>query len=89
MNDSIGAVLLEEFRAFRADVNSWKLETSERLATLETQIKDVVGNGQPGRLSQVEKKVSQHSRLIWIASGALFAVEAAFTALASWWAGHK
>lgn len=47
-----------EWREFRESVSAWQQGTGERVATLETLVKDVVGNGQPGRLTNVESAVS-------------------------------
>jgi hypothetical protein len=46
----------------------------ERLATLETQMKELVGNGQPGRIGRIEAKLDelgQQGRYIYIGIGIL------------------
>ncbi len=45
----------------------------ERIATLERQMQDLMGNGQPGRIRELENTVNGHNKLIWIASGVLVA----------------
>lgn len=34
------------------------------LCVLKTQMKEIVGNGQPGRLAQVESRVRDHERAV-------------------------
>ena len=99
MNDHVAELLLQEFRAFRdtefrefrEDVASWKQDSGERLAKLESEVMTgVSGNGQPSRLAVVESKVQNLERLTWIVSGVIIAVQAAVGALAHWWPwGHK
>jgi len=52
---------------FRAKITSYRVESFEDvviadLAILKTQMKDLVGNGQPGRLTRVESRISDHER---------------------------
>jgi hypothetical protein len=89
MNEQVVELLLQEFRAFRDtefrefrdDVASWRQETGERNAALETQMKEVRGNGQPGRLGIVEAEVKAVQRwrykVIGIAAGVSTVVSAA------------
>jgi hypothetical protein len=67
--------LLEEFRAFRTELESWKQDAGERVATLEAKVTDLHGNGQPGRMTKAEKKLSLHDKIIWTASGVLLTVQ--------------
>lgn len=39
------------------------------LATLKAEMKILLGNGQPGRLRQIELRVEQHEQLVQRASG--------------------
>lgn len=49
-----------EWREFRDDVNKWQVDSAQRTATLEAQVKSgVTGNGQPSRLAVVEEKVNE------------------------------
>jgi hypothetical protein len=47
------------------------------LCVLKTQMKEIVGNGQPGRLAQIEARVSEHERAVQRMKG----VGAAFAGL--------
>ncbi|HEY5055708.1 MAG TPA: hypothetical protein VII58_06080 [Acidobacteriaceae bacterium] len=49
------------------------------LAILKTQMKDLVGNGQPGRLTRVESRISDHERAVQRLKGAAGALGAALT----------
>jgi hypothetical protein len=40
------------------------------LAILKTEMKQLVGNGQPGRLHQLEERVDQHERAMQRVQGA-------------------
>jgi hypothetical protein len=53
---------------------------NERLVILETQMREVVGNGQPGRLGKVETEVKTHSRLLYIGIGGLWVLQIVFGA---------
>lgn len=67
---SVGQLLLQEFREFRAEMSEWRQETGERLAKLETQVKHgISGNGQPSRLSVVETRVDGLERWRWYVWG--------------------
>lgn len=43
----------------------------EKLTRLETHMEDLMGNGQPGRMTKVEEKVESLSRWRWIIAGAV------------------
>jgi hypothetical protein len=63
--------LRDDLRDFRGEVAGWKAESGERLATLETQVKDVVGNGQPGRMTIAEEAIGALQRWrYWVLGGA-------------------
>lgn len=92
MNDQTVEIILAEIRAvrdevhdFRTEVNAWRQETGERLATLEANAKDISGNGQPGRMSKVEAKVTRHDRVIWIGYGILLSVQVAAALIIHYW----
>jgi hypothetical protein len=40
------------------------------LSVLKTQMKEIVGNGQPGRLAQVESRMLEHERAVQRMKGA-------------------
>lgn len=81
MNEQIAEILLQEFRTFRAEVSAWKQDTGERVATLETQMTEVRGNGQPGRLGRVEATVEILKQFRWKIIGYAGAVCGAITLL--------
>lgn len=76
MAASTAEILLSEFREFRRDFNEFKTESAERIAILESQMRDLFGNGQPGRVSKLESKTDKHSRIIWVALGAWTVINA-------------
>ena len=47
----------------------------ERIATLESQMQSLVGNGQPGRVRELENVVKNHQRLIWMGMGIVVALQ--------------
>lgn len=59
------SLILSELRSLREDFNSYARETGERIATLETDMHALVGNGQPGRVSDLEQAVRKLSQWRW------------------------
>jgi hypothetical protein len=53
------------------DQQEFQLKVIESLAALKTQLTEVVGNGQPGRLGIIETKVDQHAEDIAAAKGSV------------------
>lgn len=51
----------------------FETRVTESLARLETHMENLVGNGQPGRVTKLEEKVDSLSKWRWIISGALIA----------------
>jgi hypothetical protein len=91
MDDKLQLLLTEfrafrdtEFREFREDVAAWKQAIGERVATTETQVKDLYGNGRAGRVTAVEKKLAYHSKIIWIGTGVLFAIQVGLAVAKLW-----
>jgi len=58
-------LILSEVRELRADYNTNARETGERLASLETSMYSLVGNGQPGRITLIERTVDDLRRWRW------------------------
>jgi hypothetical protein len=58
-------LILAELRELRSDYNTHARETGERLASLETSMYSLVGNGQPGRITVVEQRVDDLRRWRW------------------------
>lgn len=84
MGDQLQLLLTEfrafrdsEWREFRESVASWQQDTGERIVQLETEMRDLYGNGRPGRVSKLESKTDGHSRIIWLAMGAWTVINAA------------
>ena len=40
------------------------------IARLETQMKNLVGNGQPGRIAELERRVRKSEKYMWMIAGA-------------------
>lgn len=49
------------------------------LSVLKTQMKDLVGNGQPGRLARLEGRIDGHERTVQRLKGAAAALGSALT----------
>jgi hypothetical protein len=69
---------------FRSKVTSYRVESFEDvviadLAILRTQMKDLLGNGQPGRLTRLEGRIDIHERTVQRLKGAAGALGAALT----------
>ena len=45
-------------------MNDFESQVLTDLAVLKNQMKEVVGNGQPGRLAQVENRVLEHEKSV-------------------------
>jgi len=54
MPDSTQELILDELRALRSDFNTYARDTGERVSSLETDMHDLKGNGQPGMRSLQE-----------------------------------
>ena len=75
----------QEFRAFRGDLSEWQQQTGERVASLESDVKQGIrGNGQPSRLAEVEEKVAMLEKWKWYLMGAWVVVAAAISTVTSW-----
>jgi hypothetical protein len=88
MEDKIALLLLQEFRSFRdtefrefrEDIASWRQNSGERLAKLESEVKSgVSGNGQPSRLAIVEDRVDALQRDRWFGAGVVAAISSGLT----------
>lgn len=82
METSTSDLILTELREFRAAVTTWQQETGERVAAVETSLKPVLGNGQPGRLAVVESRLGELEKTQWKQAGAYAAL--ATVAVAGW-----
>lgn len=50
------------------------MDMGERVATVESQMRELVGNGQPGRVTKVEKSVEKLNEFMWRILGAVGAL---------------
>jgi hypothetical protein len=48
----------------------------DALARLDTKVTDLVGNGQPGRVSRLEEKVDTINRWRWVIAGVVLSLSA-------------
>lgn len=46
----------------------------QRLTAIETHLEGLVGNGQPGRMDKLERKVSLHEKVLWTCWGGALVV---------------
>ncbi len=65
LSPDITTLILTEVRELRADVVANTIANGERLAALETSMKALTGNGQPGRMSVVEEQVKDLQAWRW------------------------
>lgn len=63
--DDLQSIILAEVRSLREDFHAYARESGERISALETDMHALIGNGQPGRVSHLEKAVSQLSQWRW------------------------
>jgi hypothetical protein len=54
----------------------FQIHVVDALARLDTQMKTLVGNGQPGRIDRVEMAVGRLNKIAWISGGIIIAVSA-------------
>jgi hypothetical protein len=70
MPDSTQELILDELRALRSDFNTYARDTGERVSSLETEMRSIVGNGQPGKLALLETAVDALKQWRWWLIGA-------------------
>lgn len=61
-------------------MNEFEQQVLSDLATLKSEMKALVGNGQPGRLRMIEEKVDRHESVINRAAGMVGLIGALLTA---------
>ncbi len=69
MPDSTQDLILGELRALRTDFNVFARDTGERVSCLETDMHCLMGNGQPGRVSVLERSVEKLAQARWYLVG--------------------
>jgi hypothetical protein len=82
MQDATQDLILEELRALRNDFNTYARDTGERVASLETDMHALVGNGNPGRVALIEASVAKLSQWRWYVIGTAFGGGTVVSALA-------
>jgi hypothetical protein len=70
MPDTTQDLILDELRALRSDFNTYARDTGERVSSLETDMHDLKGNGQPGRVALLEAAVDALKQWRWWLIGA-------------------
>jgi|GEM_PF-5432008 len=65
MSDSTQDLILEELQLLRRDFSDFSRDTAGRVSSLETDVRSLVGNGQPGRVALLERAVSKLSQWRW------------------------
>jgi hypothetical protein len=68
--DNTQDIILAELRDLRSAFNTNAQNTGERLSTLESQMYALCGNGQPGRISNLEVAVEKLQQWRWWILGA-------------------
>jgi hypothetical protein len=82
MPDAVNELLLAEMQMLRADFNNFARNTGERISSLETDMHDLKGNGQPGRVGLLERSVAKLSQRMWWAIGVAAGGSGVISALA-------
>lgn len=62
-------MILSELQALRADFNDNSRATGERLASLENSMHFLCGNGQPGKIADIEGDVKKLQQWRWYVVG--------------------
>ncbi len=70
-------------------MGTWRQDTGERIAKLETHGKDISGNGQQGRMTTLEGHVRKIERIRWYVGGAALVSWGGIQATAQWLIDHK
>jgi hypothetical protein len=75
-------LILSELRDLRKECNASAISTGERLASLETSMTSLVGNGQPGRITLLERGVERLQQWRWKLVGVAGGVAGVVSAVA-------
>lgn len=57
--------LRDDLHSLRDDVVQFSRETCERLSSLETSMKSLIGDSQPGRIGEIEEEVKDLAAWRW------------------------
>lgn len=72
--ENLNEVILTEVRDLRAELNAGLKSNGERLSALETHMRGLVGNGQPGRIQNLETAIAEIKRYKYYLAGIATAV---------------
>jgi hypothetical protein len=75
-------VILAELQGLRRDFNDYARVTGERVSSLETDLKSLMGNGQPGRIAVLEANMSKLVEWRWRVVGCAVGGSGVVSALA-------
>jgi hypothetical protein len=81
-------LILSELRELRADFNHNARETGERLASLETSLYSLVGNGQPGRMTLAEEAIKDLQSWRWRMAGITTGAATVLSGVITWLIRH-
>ena len=70
MPETTQDIILGELRALRTDFNGYARETGERISVIETDMHSLMGNGNPGRITLIERSVDALMKWRWWLVGA-------------------
>jgi hypothetical protein len=80
-------LILAELQSLRADYNEHARDTGERLASLETSMKALIGNGRAGRIELLERAVEALQQWRWKVVGIATGVSG-LVSLVAWMVKH-
>lgn len=82
MQQDTSDIILTELRELRTDFNTFARASGERLSRLERDNYTLLGNGQPGRITLLERAVERLQQWRWKLVGIASGVSAAVSVIA-------
>ncbi len=67
-------LILKKIDSVHERINDMQIRTEQlakSFAALEVQVTELMGNGQPGKIRQMEESIAAHSKFMWILLGLL------------------
>jgi hypothetical protein len=58
MDNELLEMILAELRDLRSSVDASRLETERRVSVLETNVRPLIDNGQPGKFTKLENRMT-------------------------------
>jgi hypothetical protein len=80
--DDTQALILSEIKDLRTDLNTFARDMGERVTKVETKLYPLIDNGQPGRITHIERAVERIQRWRWQIVGMAAGVSGAVSVLA-------